>query len=146
MAIPKTTKAECDQQDAEQQRRAKRGESLVTLDSIKPSGVEQLHEKTGDYLAGGGVKRSNRGKRPVKPAEKAKKLTVTQRIADLEARVDELEAYEARDEYGQQIYPPPANHAWADSDRLFEKARQAWADRNGKELRRRQAAQGQPPR
>jgi uncharacterized protein (DUF58 family) len=76
---------------------------------------------------------------PAKP-----KRTVAQRIADLETRVDELEAYEARDEYGHQIYPPDPNCAWADSDRLFEKAREAWAARNGKELRRRRVAKGQP--
>ena len=84
-------------------------------------------------------KRKRPAKRPAKP-------TIAQRIADLEARVDELEAYEATDEYGQKIYPPNPNSAWADSRRLFEKARQAWADRNGKELRRRQVASGQPPR
>lgn len=118
--------------------------TLVTLDGIKPSGVEQLHELTGPPYAGGGKRTAKRSK----PAAKrpAKKLTVAERIADLEARVDELEAYEATDEYGQKIYPPDPNSAWADSRRLFEKARQAWADRNGKELRRRQVAQGQPPR
>jgi hypothetical protein len=73
------------------------------------------------------------------PAAKRKR-TAAQRIADLEARVDELEAYEARDEYGKQIYPPDANSAWADTGDAFERAREAWATRNGKTLKRRQAA------
>jgi hypothetical protein len=117
----------------------------VNLDGIKPSGVDQLHELTGPPYTGGGKRPAKRSK-PAAKRSAAKSKTTAQRIADLEARVDELEAYEARDEYGQQIYPPPANSAWADSGRLFEKARQAWADRNGKELRRRQVASGQPPR
>ncbi len=118
--------------------------NLVTLDGIKPSGVEQLHELTGGQYAGGGKRPTKRSK----PATKRPKpkTTTAQRIADLEARVDEVEAYLARDEYGQTIYPPDANSAWADSRRLFEKARLAWATRNGKELRRRQVAPGQPPR
>jgi hypothetical protein len=118
--------------------------NLVTLGSRKPSGVEQLHEKTGDNLAGGGKRPAKRSK----PAAKrpVKKPTAAQRIAALEARVDELEAYEARDEFGKQIYPPDANSAWADSGEAFERARQAWALRNGKQLRRRQIAGGQPPR
>jgi BMFP domain-containing protein YqiC len=117
-------------------------ESLVTLDSIKPSGVEQLHELTGGQYAGGGKRPARKRKPAAKPKPKPK--TTAQRIADLEARVDELEAYEATDEFGQKIYPPDPNCAWADSRRLFEKAREAWALRNGKELRRRQVAKGQP--
>jgi hypothetical protein len=136
------TKAQLEEQ-VRQLERNQRGENMVTLDGIGPSGVEQLHAMTGDNLTGGGVKRAARKR---KPPAKPKKLTVAQRIADLEARVDELEAYEARDEFGQQIYPPNANHAWADSGEAFERARKAWALRNGKELRRRQVAQGQPPR
>jgi hypothetical protein len=116
--------------------------NLVTLDSIHPTGVEQLHELTGPPYTGGGKRQAKRSK----PAAKRSKPTTARRIADLERRVDEVEAYLARDEYGQQIYPPNANLAWADSRRLFEKAREAWATRNGKELRRRQVAQGQPPR
>jgi hypothetical protein len=117
---------------------------LVTLDSRKPSGVDKLQH---------GEEQPNRNKptriakkRPTatKRSKPAAKRSVAQRIADLEARVDELEAYEATDEYGQKIYPPNPNSAWADSRRLFEKARQAWADRNGKELRRSRVAQGQP--
>ncbi|HTZ86483.1 MAG TPA: hypothetical protein VMB05_07430 [Solirubrobacteraceae bacterium] len=72
------------------------------------------------------------------------KPTLAQRIADIEARVAELEAYEATDEFGQHIYPPDANSAWADSRSSFERAREAWAARHGKELRRRQVAKGQP--
>jgi BMFP domain-containing protein YqiC len=116
---------------------------LVTLESQGPSGVDQLHELTGPPYTGGGRQPAKRSK---PAAKRSKPKTTAQRLADLEARVDELEAYEATDEYGQKIYPPPANHAWADSGRLFEKARQAWADRNGKELRRRRVAQGQPPK
>ena len=140
------TKAQLEEQNA-QYRKALAGEDLVTLDGIKPSGVEKLHSgKQSPYrsLSGKPVIAKPKPKRR-RPA-KAKAASAAQRIADLEARVDELEAYEARDEFGQQIYPPPANHAWADSDRLFEKARQAWADRNGKELRRRHVAKGQPLR
>jgi len=119
--------------------------NLVTLDGIKPSGVEQLHELTGPPYTGGGKRPAKRSRSAAKrPAAKSK--TTAQRIADLEARVDELEAYEARDEYGQQIYPPPANSAWADTGKAFERARKAWALRNGKELRRREVAGGQPPR
>jgi hypothetical protein len=135
------TKAQLEEQ-VRQLEKAQRGESLVTLDSVKPSGVDQLHELTGDQYAGGG-KRPARKRKP-KPPAKPKKLTMAQRIAELEARVDELEAYEARDEFGQQIYPPNANSAWADSGKAFERARKAWALRNGKELRRRRAANGQP--
>ncbi|MHB8240678.1 MAG: hypothetical protein ACYDHN_01685 [Solirubrobacteraceae bacterium] len=116
--------------------------NLVTLDGIKPSGVEQLHELTGPPYTGGGKRPARKRKRPAK----AKPKTTAQRIADLEARVDELEAYEARDEFGQQIYPPDANSAWANSGEAFERAREAWAARNGKQLRRRQVAGGQPPR
>src|SRR5580704_5867702 len=123
--------------------KAQRGEAIVTLDGIKPSGVEQLHELTGGQYTGGGKRPAKRSK-PAAKRSAAKPKTTAQRLADLEARVDELEAYEATDEFGQKIYPPDANSAWADSRRLFEKARQAWADRNGKELRRRQVAQGQP--
>jgi hypothetical protein len=121
--------------------------NLVTLDGIKPSGVDKLHDLTGPPYTGGGRRPAKRSKPAAKrsPA-KPKKLTVAQRIADLEARVDELEAYEARDEYGHQIYPPPANSAWADSGEAFERARKAWALRNGKELRRSEVAGGQPPR
>jgi hypothetical protein len=115
--------------------------NLVTLTSQGPSGVDQLHELTGGQYTGGGKRPAKRSK---PAAKRSKPKTTAQRLADLEARVDELEAYEARDEFGQQIYPPDPNCAWADSGRLFEKARQAWADRNGKELRRRGAAKGQP--
>jgi hypothetical protein len=135
------TKAQLEEQ-VRQLEKNQRGESIVTLDGIEPSGVDQLHELTGGPYTGGG----RRPARKRKPAAKPKPKTTAQRLADLEARVDELEAYEATDEYGHKIYPPPANHAWADSGRLFEKARQAWADRNGKELRRRRVAQGQPPK
>ncbi len=97
----------------------------------------QLEATIKDLERSRSVAKRPKRKRPAKP-------TAAQRIADLEARVDELEAYEARDEYGHQIYPPNPNCAWADSDRLFEKAREAWAARNGKEVRRRQVAKGQP--
>jgi BMFP domain-containing protein YqiC len=118
--------------------------NLVTLDSIHPTGVEQLHELTGGQYTGGGKRPAKRAAK--RSAAKPKKLTVAERIAALEARVDELEAYEARDEFGKQIYPPDANSAWADSGEAFERAREAWAARNGKQLRRGQAASGQPPR
>jgi hypothetical protein len=139
------TKAQLEEQ-VRQLEKNQRGESIVTLDSIKPSGVEQLHsgKEPNRNLSGKPVivKPKPKRRRPAKP----KAASVAQRLADIEARVDELEAYEATDEYGQKIYPPDADSAWADSRRLFEKARQAWADRNGKELRRCQVAQGQPPR
>jgi|HubBroStandDraft_6_1064221.scaffolds.fasta_scaffold62812_4 hypothetical protein len=136
------TKAQLEEQ-VRRLEKAQRGEAIVTLDGIKPSGVEQLHELTGGQYTGGGKRPAKRSK-PAAKRSAAKPKTTAQRLADLEARVDELEAYEATDEFGQKIYPPDANSAWADSRRLFEKARQAWADRNGKELRRRQVAQGQP--
>jgi hypothetical protein len=138
------TKAQLEEQ-VRQLERNQRGENMVTLDGVKPSGVEQLHELTGAQYTGGGKRRAKRSK-PAAKRPAAKKLTAAQRIEALEARVEELEAYEARDEFGQQIYPPDANSAWADSGEAFERARQAWALRNGKQLRRRQAASGQPPR
>lgn len=135
------TKAQLEEQ-VRQLERNQRGENMVTLDSVGPSGVDQLHEKTDARFTGGGKRPAKRSK----PAAKrpAKKLTTAQRIEALEARVEELEAYEARDEFGQQIYPPNANSAWADSGEAFERARQAWALRNGKQLRRRQVRSGQP--
>jgi hypothetical protein len=140
------TKAQLEEQNA-QYRKALAGKDLVDLDGIGPSGVDKLHAKTGAPYTGGG-KPKPKPKRIITAAEARKRSTANlpKRIDALEARVDELEAYEATDEYGQKIYPPNPNHAWSDGTRLFEKARQAWADRNGKELRRRQVAKGQPPR
>jgi hypothetical protein len=68
--------------------------------------------------------------------ERVKELEKDAKITALERRVEELEARAARDVYDQPIYPPNANHAWANTGDAFKRARREWLNRNGKTPKR----------